>query len=31
MNRAREKKRTLHFIVPLRYLLNLGTMTQVIM
>jgi hypothetical protein len=29
MNRSRKKKRTLHLIVPLRYVLNLGTITQV--
>jgi hypothetical protein len=31
MNIGREKKRTLHLIVPLRYVLNLGKITQVIM
>jgi hypothetical protein len=29
MNRSREEKRTLHLIVPLRYMLNLETITQV--
>jgi hypothetical protein len=29
MNRGREKKRTLHLIIPLRYVSNLGTITQV--
>jgi hypothetical protein len=27
MNRGRDKRRTLHLIVPLRYVLNLGTIT----
>jgi hypothetical protein len=29
MNRGRERKRTLHLIVPLRYVSNLETITQV--
>jgi hypothetical protein len=28
-NRGREKKRTFHLIVPLRYVLDLGTITPV--